>query len=302
MFDITILTEDRYLDPLKKNWYTEQVLLEDEILFESLRKRGLVVTRKSWSDKNFDWSNTNFAIIRSTWDYFDKIDEFSQWLTNVKDKLVLINSFNLIKWNLNKSYLLDFSKKKINIASSIFINSKNFTTLKKLFNQTNWDEAIIKPAISGAAKNTIRVNKENCDDFESIFRKLCDKVTMIFQIFLKSIISFGEISLMVFGGEYSHSVRKIAKEGDFRVQDDHGGRVEKYIPSLNEIRFAEKCVSECIELPLYARVDLIYDNENNLSLSEIELIEPELWFRLKDGSEDLLSEKIMLEIGKKNCE
>ena len=47
---------------------------------------------------------------------------------------------------------------------------------------------------------------------------------MIFQIFLKSIISFGEISLMVFGGEYSHSVRKIAKEGDFRVQDDHGGR------------------------------------------------------------------------------
>ena len=158
MFDITILTEDRYLDPLKKNWYTEQVLLEDEILFESLRKRGLVVTRKSWSDKNFDWSNTNFAIIRSTWDYFDKIDEFSQWLTNVKDKLVLINSFNLIKWNLNKSYLLDFSKKKINIASSIFVNSTNFITLKTLFNQTNWEEAIIKPAISGAAKNTFRVN------------------------------------------------------------------------------------------------------------------------------------------------
>ena len=105
MFDITILTEDRYLDPIKKNWYTEQVLLEDQILFESLRKRELVVTRKSWSDKNFDWSKTNFAIIRSTWDYFDKIDEFSQWLTNVKDKLVLINSFNLIKWNLNKSYL-----------------------------------------------------------------------------------------------------------------------------------------------------------------------------------------------------
>ena len=78
--------------------------------------------------------------------------------------------------------------------------------------------------------------------------------------------------------------------------------LKKYIPSLDEIRFAEKCVSECIELPLYARVDLIYDNENNLSLSEIELIEPELWFRLKDGSADLLSEKIMLEIGKKNCE
>jgi len=138
MFDITILTEDRYLDPIKKNWYTEQVLLEDQILFESLRKRGLVVTRKSWSDKNFDWSNTNFAIIRSTWDYFDKIDEFSQWLTNVKDKLVLINSFNLIKWNLNKSYLQYFSQKKINIASSIFINSKNF--IKPTFKYPYWSK------------------------------------------------------------------------------------------------------------------------------------------------------------------
>ena len=43
MFDITILTEDRYLDPLKKNWYSDQVLLEDEILFESLKKRGFII-------------------------------------------------------------------------------------------------------------------------------------------------------------------------------------------------------------------------------------------------------------------
>ena len=73
---------------------------------------------------------------------------------------------------------------------------------------------------------------------------------------------------------------------------------ERFTHLDSKIRFAEKCVSKCIELPLYARVDLIYDNENNLSLSEIELIEPELWFRLKNGSADLLSEKIMLEIGK----
>ena len=163
MFDITILTEDRYLDPIKKNWYTEQVLLEDQILFESLRKRGLVVTRKSWSDKNFDWSNTNFAIIRSTWDYFDKIDEFSQWLTNVKDRLVLINSFNLIKWNLNKSYLLDFSKKKINIASSIFINRKiKLIGTKQSSNQLSLE---LPKILSGSIKKIVMILKvflENC--------------------------------------------------------------------------------------------------------------------------------------------
>ncbi|MBO6631975.1 MAG: hypothetical protein JJ936_10545, partial [Psychroserpens sp.] len=45
------------------------------------------------------------------------------------------------------------------------------------------------------------------------------------------------------------------------------------------IQFAEAAVKACPELPIYARVDIFEDNEGSIALSELELIEPELWFR-----------------------
>ena len=102
----------------------------------------------------------------------------------------------------------------------------------------------------------------------------------------------GEISLILIAGKFTHAVKKIAKKGDFRVQDDHGGKVEVYYPSIEEIRFAEDCLKCCDELPVYARVDIVYDNNNKISLGELELIEPELWFRNNPNSAKLLAEKI----------
>ena len=100
-----------------------------------------------------------------------------------------------------------------------------------------------------------------------------------------------EISLIIIAGEYTHAMKKIAKKGDFRVQDDHGGIVEKYEATSEEIKFAEKCIENCPFSPIYARVDIVYDN-NKPSLSELELIEPELWFRNNIKSAEMLSEEI----------
>ena len=49
IFDIVILTENRYIDPDIKNWYINQVLLEDKILQEKLENIGIKVCRKDWA-------------------------------------------------------------------------------------------------------------------------------------------------------------------------------------------------------------------------------------------------------------
>ena len=95
------------------------------------------------------------------------------------------------------------------------------------------------------------------------------------------------------GGEYTHAVKKTAKKGDFRVQDDHGGTVEKYHPTKDEIIFAGNCLKASPFNPMYARVDIVYDNNNTISLSELELIEPELWFRNNPTSANLLAEEVI---------
>ena len=97
---------------------------------------------------------------------------------------------------------------------------------------------------------------------------------------------------MVMGGQFTHAVLKVAKPGDFRVQDDFGGSVHDYQPTQAEMNFAEKAVSFCSPSPSLARVDIIRDNNDELAIIELEMIEPELWFRLNPKAADVLAEAI----------
>ena len=293
MFDVVILTDNRYVNPTTTNWYIDQVLLEDQLLQTALEEKGLFVIKKDWADSNFDWTKTKYAIFRTTWDYFERFDEFFTWLEKTKNKTTFINSAEVINWNIDKHYLQDLAKNNINIAPTLFIEKGGNITLKQLFEKTNWMEVVVKPAISGAARYTYRINPNNYKKHENIFQELIKVECMLFQSFLKNITLLGEISLIMIGGKYTHAVKKTAKKGDFRVQDDHGGRVEKYQPTNAEIIFAENCLKASPFNPVYARVDLVYDNNNTISLSELELIEPELWFRNNPISANLLAEEVI---------
>ena len=238
MYDVVILTDHRYENPKKIDWYIQQVLTEDKLLKKELELLGLNVIIKDWKSKKFDWTIAEYAIFRSTWDYFDNFKLFSNWLEKNKYEIKFINSLEIIKWNLDKVYLLELQEKGINIAPTILIKKNQPTTLKKLFEDTGWQEAVLKPTVSGAARHTYRINRNSYNDYEEIFKGLICNEDFLFQEFIKNIISKGELSLIVIGGKYTHAVKKTAKKGDFRVQDDHGGKVEVYYASDKEIEFA----------------------------------------------------------------
>jgi len=119
----------------------------------------------------------------------------------------------------------------------------------------------------------------NLAKHEAMFEELIPKEEMSFQPFVNSIVKVGKPRLMVMDGKYTHAVHKIAKKGDFRVQDDFGDTVKDFDASPEQISCAEKAVKACDPQPMYARVDVVFDNANQLAISELELIEPELWFR-----------------------
>lgn len=291
-YDVTILTDHRYVAPEVINAYSNNVLTEDKLVQEALEKKGLTVFRTNWDNPDFDWSSTRFILFRTTWDYFDRYDEFSTWLKQVEKVTQLINPSELIEWNIDKHYLQDLQMKGIHIPPTIFIETKDSRSLSEILNETNWKEIILKPVISGAARHTYRFKKNETQDFENIFIELIQNESMIVQEFQEQIISKGEVAMMVFGGKYSHAVLKKAKSGDFRVQDDFGGTLHDYIPTADEIRMAEQCVKSCPVEPVYARVDILWDNQDNPALGELELIEPELWFRRDPDASDKLATAI----------
>ena len=298
-FDVVVLTDSRYVNPLETNAYISNVLREDELVINALEGKDLSVIKKDWNDPNFNWNNTRSVLFRSTWDYFDNFEQFKKWFDKTRNTCLMINSSETIEWNLDKHYLLDLQKHQIPIPNSEFIQRESSVDLSLLMQKKNWNEIVVKPTISGAAKNTYRLKKEDINQFDSTWKKLIYQEDFIVQEFQNNVIKKGEVAMMVIGGKYTHAVLKKAKEGDFRVQDDFGGSIAKYSPSENMVKLAEKCTGILSAIPSYARVDIIWDNSGDLAVSELELIEPELWFRLNPNAAQKLAEHVDLILSEK---
>ncbi len=291
-YDVIILTDDRYVDNSESDWFIQNVHKEDTLVKKALEKLEMKVARKSWSDPNFDWSSTRYLLFRTTWDYFDRFDEFSSWLNKVSQVTTLLNSERIIRWNIDKHYLLDLQKAGIHICETYFIEKDSNASLQNLVDQHNLDTFVIKPCISAGAFHTYKIHKEEAPQYEALFKKLLTEYSIMLQPFQHNIVSKGEMSLMVMNGKYTHGILKKAKAGDFRVQDDFGGTVHDYRATPEEIAYAENAVKSCPEMPIYARVDVFLDNQNKLALAELELIEPELWFRNHPEAADELARGI----------
>lgn len=286
---LVIVTDKRFLFPVEGNAYIDQVLLEDALLTEALQDKGFTVDRINWDNPTYDWSLADGVIIRAVWDYHYDIHKFNTWLNLVEKKSRLINSKTIIDWNFNKSYLLDLEASHIPVVPTHIVKSKE--ALSSIATQHKWHNVVVKPTVSAGGKDTFLVKSNEIGEFEETFKNLCAKQEMMVQPFIPSILSEGEVTLVVLNGKYSHAIKKKAKEGEFRVQDDFGGSVHAYEPSTELIQFAEQVFEQMPFDPVYGRVDLIKDEDRWL-VSELELIEPELWFRNKKGSANLFAEGV----------
>jgi glutathione synthase/RimK-type ligase-like ATP-grasp enzyme len=231
-------------------------------------------------------------LFRTIWDYFHRFDEFSKWLEETKHKTKMINPYAQIKWNVDKHYLGDLEQKGINIVKSHFIEKGDSKNLADWHQELGWSETVLKPCVSGGGRHTYRLNPDNYAEHEAVFKELIQDEAMMLQPFMKNVPTKGEVSHIVIGGQYSHSILKIAKKGDYRVQDDFGGSVHDYTANEQEIKYAESVAKACEPLPYYARVDVIWDDNDELALGEVELIEPELWFRNFPEAAKMLAREI----------
>ena len=292
MTDITLLTCRAYYKPDNITPYIQNILLEQELLKSAFESQGLKVDITYWDNPSYEWQQTKSVLFRTVWDYFERFDEFWEWLEQVKTKTRLINSYELIKWNIDKHYLRDLKNNDIQVVPTYFADRENNISLQEIANLNDWKHIVIKPAISASAFNTYKITNDEIEQKEQLFHELLQTHDMLVQPFFPTISELGEASLMVFGGKFTHAILKKAKAGDFRVQDDFGGTVHDYNPTQEEIKFAEKVFQSCTSLPIYGRVDIVWDSNKHIYLSELEIIEPELWIRNRPESANKIAEAV----------
>ncbi|AMO36039.1 ATP-grasp domain-containing protein [Thauera humireducens] len=290
--DVVILTEDRYVHPDLDDWYQAQIAREEGLVAAALEAHGLRVERRAWSDGDMDWTQCRGVLFRSTWDYFDRFTEFAPWLERVSGATRLFNDAPLIRWNVDKHYLAELAARGVPIVPTRFVERGDAVSLAAIMEAEGWDEIVFKPAVSGAARLTFRANRASLAQHEPVFARCVADEAMMVQRFEPAIVNEGELSLIVIAGRATHAIRKTARAGDFRVQDDHGGTVHPHAPDAAQCAFAEAAVAACPALPLYARVDFVRAQAGGYRLMELELVEPELFFRFHPPAADALAQEL----------
>lgn len=293
--DVALLTDRRYTAATAEpgDWYMGNILADDGLLQAALTRRGVTSVRVDWSDESVDWSRFRCAVFRTTWDYFERFPQFTAWLDHVERRTRVCNPVSTVRWNMDKHYLADLDTRGVPVVPSRFLERGSTTALLDVLTEAGWDEAVIKPCVSGAARHTYRVNRRRAAEHQPLLTSLLAEEAMIVQPFQADIARTGEDTLMVFGGRYSHAVRKVAKAGDFRVQDDFGGKVYDHTPTVEQIELAERAVAVCESMPVYGRVDMVRNNDGRLAIMEMELIEPELWLRFHPPAADTFADAVV---------
>ena len=249
---------------------------DDDLAIAPLDDRGWEVSTISWRDTDVDWNEFAIVVIRTPWDYQRSPNEFLTVLERIDSSNArLENPLDVVKWNLDKRYLFDLESRGLQIVPTIWDGVYDQRVFYRWMADLGCDELIIKPTVSATAEHTYRLTEFDA----SLVDVFADRSFMV-QPFLESIVTEGEYSLFYFNGEYSHTILKSPKAEDFRVQEEHGGLITAFKPDQT-LRDAGGRAFEMIKpSPLYARVDLVRNDESEFVLIELELIEPALYLRM----------------------
>jgi hypothetical protein len=253
---------------------------DDELAILPLNDLGWDVTTLSWSEPQANWDDFDIAVIRTTWDYQKRPQEFLDVLARIEASSArLENSIDIVKWNLDKRYLREVEERGSPIVPTIWDAAYDQRSFYRWMADLGADELIIKPTISATAEHTYRLSEFD-EELTAVF---AERAFMV-QPFLNSVLDEGEYSLFYFNGEYSHTILKAPKPADFRVQEEHGGIITAVEPTDELLAAGQKAFDLIGSALLYARVDLVRDVGGRFVVMELELIEPALYLRMDEDS------------------
>jgi glutathione synthase/RimK-type ligase-like ATP-grasp enzyme len=263
---------------------------DDRLAAEALERDGAEVIPWNWEGSMPP--GLDAVLVRSPWSYYRVRRKFEAWLADAeKSDFPFWNPLPLIRWNLDKRYLLELDGKGVPVVPTQVLGGSAESALVAI-EKSPWDDIVVKPAVSAGAFRTLRLKRGEARAQARLLSDILSEGHLLVQPFVESVASEGELSLVYFnapeGPVLSHGLRKRAKTGDFRVQEKFGGSLslDRGGPEWEQAAIQ---VLEALAHPwLYARVDLVRFGAKPV-LGEVEVFEPELFFRLEPRSPALFS-------------
>jgi len=262
---------------------------DDEPLKAALLARGAVPVPAVWDDPAVDWAAFDLVVVRSTWDYTERRDEFVAWARSVPR---LANPPRVIEWNTDKTYLRGLAEAGVPVVPTAWASGP--ASLREICDEYGWDDVVVKPAVSAGARNTLRCHALSDDGQALLDRIVLDGGTAMVQPYLDSVEGYGERSLLFVEGTLTHAVRRnpaLSLEGATRYDARLVDATEE------EAALGKLVLAEVPEPLLYARVDIVRGAAGEPLLIELEVTEPQLFLRFSDQAATTLAAAIVARAG-----
>jgi glutathione synthase/RimK-type ligase-like ATP-grasp enzyme len=258
---------------------------DEQPVVDALSGAGWHVDVQPWDDNTVSWSDYDMAVIRSTYDYMDHLEQFFTWLDAVSAQTILANPTAAVKWSLDKHYFAGLAAAGVPVVPSVFVEPGEFWQ-EVLY---TYERFVVKPCVGcgsrGVSSYDVAQNPEHREAARGHIRALLDEgLSVMVQPMVSSVPVRGEMPMVFFGGEFSHGASK-------RVSIPSGGELISGLfapednrpiqPTQREIDVATDAMravpSELGQL-LYGRVDLVWGDDGEPLVLEVELAEPSLFF------------------------
>ncbi|QBB71835.1 hypothetical protein ELE36_16550 [Pseudolysobacter antarcticus] len=261
--------------------------LDDDLLplLHSLITAGMSAELVDWDDTTINWSRYSVALLRSTWDYTQRLPDFLAWAARTAETTRLLNPLDIVRWNTDKHYLHDLAAAGVPVVSSFFIEPGQSADALP-----DHDEFVVKPAVGAGSRDAQRyVRSERAVAITHAQRLLDAHRSVLVQPYLHAVDQQGESALLYFNGSYSHSIRKgaLLKRGEDATRALFAAEhISARNADADERALAEQTLAAIpfTQPLLYARIDMIRDANNRPCILELELTEPSLYFAFAEGS------------------
>lgn len=252
-------------------------------------KTGIELAHPAWWDPDVDWRAFDLVVIRSPWDYSERLDEFLCWLDRVDGHVPLHNPASVIRWNLDKHYLADLRESGVPVIQTIYLDHES--EVEAALVAAAGREIVVKPTVSAGSRHTGRFRGDDPKALELAQTILAEGKVVMLQPCAASVAQEGEVSLVYFDGRLSHSFRKgpLLASGGGLLGGSYQEEITAAPPTPEQRAVADQVSAAAGEICrerfgvsqplLYARYDIIRLDDGSEALLEAELFEPSFFLQ-----------------------
>lgn len=268
-----------------------------DLLVPACTAAGLHPDVLAWDDPSVSWARFDAVVLRSPWNYMDRLPGFLAWCARVDRASRLLNPIQVVRWNTDKHYLADLAARGVPVVPTRFVEPGEdvdaaVATCLDAFGEAA--ELVVKPAVSAGSRDTQRHARANVEAIAGHVRRLTGAGrSAMLQPYLAAVDEHGETALLHFADGYSHAIRKAAlltPDGSARSHASAPEVIRPTEPAAEERALAERVLAIVAAHPAlggplaYARVDLLRGADGQPYLLELELCEPALFLTHAAGS------------------